>query len=90
MTRNESIFDEDPTSPIGRTVRGAIWRILATVVTAIVWLSVTLLYLAFWTHGWAWAQYVVVGTVSILVLLGALIAIWVTFGLRLYHIWIEG
>jgi membrane protein YdbS with pleckstrin-like domain len=90
MTPDMGIFDDDPTSPIGQTVRGAMRRIVATVLTAVLWLSVTLVYLAFWVHGWTLAEYVVAGTVSFLGLIGALVLIWVTFGIRLYHVWVEG
>lgn len=87
MSGHERTFEDDPGFPFSGTVRGAIWRIAATVVAAVVWLSLTLLYLAFWAHGLTLFQYLVVGTVSVLSLFGAMVIIWVTFGLRFYHKW---
>jgi hypothetical protein len=55
---------------------------LATLVGSVAWVCFTLLYVAFWAHGFSLFQSIVVVLVSILIL-GALVAgSWVSFGLR--------
>jgi len=75
---------------VGRTVRGLLWRVLASVLLPAAWISATLVYLDFWAHGLDLAQVVVVGIVSALTLVAALTALWVAFGFRLKRLWVDG
>ncbi len=72
-----------------RTVRGAIVRIVLTILIPLAWLSVTLLYLAFWAQGFSVFQDVVIFVVSMLALFGAVAGMWISFGLRTARRWIE-
>lgn len=75
--------------PVARTLRSLAWRISLSIIAPIAWLSFLLLFLTFWAHGLSLAQEIVVGFVSVLGLLGALLLIWVTFGVGLVRRWAE-
>jgi len=90
MTPHGGDDDDRGGFPSSWTVRGALWRIAASIVAPVVWLSLTLLYLGFWAHGLNLFQEIVIGVVSLLTLVGALILLWVSFGIRLYHRWVDG
>lgn len=79
----------DPDALISWTVRGAFARIAGSVVLAVAWLSATLVYLAFFAHGWNFWQETVVGIVSVLTLLAGLVLLWVSFGFRLARRWVD-
>jgi len=68
-------------------IRGAVWRIVASIITPVAWLALTLLYFAFWANGLTFAQDVVVAVISLLALFAALVLIWVSFGVRFYRRW---
>ena len=55
-------------------------RLIASIAGAVAWISFTLLYLAFWAHGFSWFQSVVVLIVSLVVLTGVLLGTWVSYG----------
>lgn len=82
------VFD-DVHGPVGGTVRGALWRVAVSVVVPVVWIGLTLVYLALWAHGFTLPQEIVVGVVSALSLLAALAVLWISFGMQLYHHWVD-
>jgi len=83
--------DEDPEGfPLAWTVRGALWRVTASILAPVAWFSVMLLYFGFFAHGLSLAQEIIVGVVSGLALLAALTLLWVSFGVRAYHRWVDG
>jgi hypothetical protein len=53
------------------------------------WLSATLLFVAFWAHGFSLFQSIVVILVSIILLIGVMAAIWVSFGFRQARAWMD-
>jgi hypothetical protein len=55
---------------------------LATFVGGIAWVCFTLLYVAFWAHGFSLFQSIVVIIVSLLILTGVVVGSWISFGLR--------
>jgi hypothetical protein len=61
--------------------------VLATFLGSIAWVCFTLLYVAFWAHGFSLFQSVVVVLVSLLVLAGVVVGGWISFGLRWAHRW---
>lgn len=75
--------------PLGWTVRGALWRIAASIVAPVAWLCATLVYLGFWAHGLSAFQVVVVCVVSGLTLLGTLLVMWLSFGVSAYRRWVD-
>jgi hypothetical protein len=62
-------------------------RILASIGVTVGWLCLTLLYVAFWAHGFSLLQSIVVVVVSLLVLGAILLGVWVSFGLRFAGRW---
>lgn len=62
-------------------------RVLASIAATVGWLSLTLLYVAFWAQGFTLFQRVVVLVVSLLVLAAFLMGAWVSFGLRFTGRW---
>jgi hypothetical protein len=73
--------------PIRTTVRGGIRRVVASIFLTVGWLSATLLYLAFFASHFTLVQDVVVFFVSMFLLFGTLMAIWVAFGKKALHVW---
>jgi hypothetical protein len=69
--------------------RGTVTRlrraVVASILAAVAWISFTLLYVAFWAHGYSLFQSLVVIAVSLIVLFGILSATWVSFGMRWSH-----
>jgi hypothetical protein len=57
-------------------------RVVASIAASVGWLSLTLLFLAFWSHGFSLLQDVVVVIVSLLILVAVLLGTWISFGLR--------
>jgi len=57
-------------------------RVLASIAATVGWLSLTLLYLAFWAQGFSIFQSIVVVVVSLLVLTAFLLGAWISFGMR--------
>ncbi|MGA7861530.1 MAG: hypothetical protein WCB19_06700 [Thermoplasmata archaeon] len=64
-------------------------RALASIAVAVGWLSLTLLYVAFWAQRFSLFQDIVVVVVSLAVLAGILLGLWVSFGLRFVSGWVE-
>lgn len=62
-------------------------RILASIGATVAWISLTLLYLAFWAQGFTLLQTIVVGVVSVLVLGAVLLGMWISFGMRFVDRW---
>lgn len=65
-------------------------RITVSIVAPIVWLAGTLLFFGFWARGFTVAQDIIVGVVSVLALLAVLLALWLSFGARAFHRWVDG
>jgi hypothetical protein len=70
---------------MGRTMARLRTAVVATIVAAVGWISFTLLYVAFWAHGFSLFQSIVVIVVSLVVLGGAMAAAWISFGMRWAH-----
>jgi len=56
--------------------------VLVSIAASVGWLSLTLLYLAFWAQRFNLFQDIVVVVVSLIVLAGTLLGLWVSFGMR--------
>jgi hypothetical protein len=79
-------WDHDWPHPfLNRTMAHLRTAVLASIVAAVGWISFTLLYVAFWAHGFSLFQSIVVIVVSLLVLAGAMGVTWVTLGIRWSH-----
>jgi hypothetical protein len=74
-------------NPLSRTVRGALRRLVLTVLSGFVWLGATLVFLAFFSTGFSYVQDFVVVFVSLLALVGAVIALWVSFARTQARVW---
>jgi hypothetical protein len=64
-------------------------RVLASIAGSVGWLSLTLLYLAFWAQGFSLLQNIVIVVVSLLVLGAVLIGSWISFGFRFVGHWTD-
>jgi hypothetical protein len=64
-------------------------RIVASIAATVAWLSLTLLYVAFWAHNFSLFQSIVVIVVSLLILSGVLLAAWISYGMRFGRHWAE-
>ena len=62
-------------------------RLLASLAAIVAWVSLTMLYVAFWARGFSLFQSVVVVLVSLVVLAGFLLGAWISFGLRFMDRW---
>ena len=58
-------------------------RVVVSIAAGVGWLSLTLLFLAFWAGGFTLVQDIVVVVVSLLVLGAVLLGSWISFGMRL-------
>ncbi len=76
----------------GRTERELLtgswrWRIIASILGPVAWLSFTLLYVGFWATGFSVFQSVIVILVSVIVLGGVMGAIWTSWGPKFPSHW---
>jgi hypothetical protein len=55
--------------------------VVASIVSGAAWISFTLLYVAFWAHGFSLFQSIIVVLVSLVILAGVLASAWISFGL---------
>jgi hypothetical protein len=62
-------------------------RMIVSIAATVGWLSLILLFLAFWTRGFSIFQDIVVVVVSLVILMGTLLATWISFGLRFVGRW---
>jgi ABC-type Na+ efflux pump permease subunit len=76
-------------SPLSNVVHGALVRLVLSVVVPVAWVSLTLVYVAFFAPTFSVFQDIVLVVISILALVGALTVMWVSFGLRMYHDWVD-
>jgi uncharacterized membrane protein YkgB len=58
------------------------FRVMATILGPVVWLSFTLLYVGFWARNFTVFQGVIVVLVSIMVLAGLMASLWAFWGMR--------
>jgi hypothetical protein len=87
MTAN-SVTGPTSTHSQGFDVFGGLRRrILASIAATVGWLCLTLLYVAFWAHGFSLFQSIVVVVVSLLVLAAFLMGAWVSYGMRFAGRW---
>ncbi|MCI4372747.1 MAG: hypothetical protein L3K02_03785 [Thermoplasmata archaeon] len=70
-------------------VRGALVRVVLSVLIPVVWISLTLVYVGFFAAPLSLFQDFVIVLVSLLALVGAITAMWVSFGLGVYHRWAD-
>ncbi|MGA8542336.1 MAG: hypothetical protein WB947_02160 [Thermoplasmata archaeon] len=61
--------------------------LLASLAGSVAWVCFTLLYVAFWAHGFSLFQSIVVIVVSLLLLFALLVGAWVSFGMRMAGRW---
>ena len=66
---------------------GLRWRILVSVIGPIAWISLTLLYVGFWSSGFSLFQSIIVVLVSILILAGVVSVPWIWWGPRYRGAW---
>lgn len=57
-------------------------RVLLSIAATVGWLSLALLYLAFWAPRFSLFQNIVVVAVSLLVVAGVVVGAWISFGIR--------
>jgi hypothetical protein len=69
-------------SKVSETSRSVRRRVVASIIAPVAWLSLTLLYVGFWAHGFSLFQSIIVVIVSILVLFAVMAVLWVSFGFR--------
>jgi uncharacterized RDD family membrane protein YckC len=62
-------------------------RVLASIAATAGWLSLVLLFLAFWASRFTLVQNIVLIVVSLIVLSAVLLGAWVSFGLRFMSRW---
>ncbi|HTS32329.1 MAG TPA: hypothetical protein VMI55_00100 [Thermoplasmata archaeon] len=74
-------------SIVSQTGRALRRRIIASILAPVAWLSLTLLYVGFWAHGFSLFQSIIVVIVSILVLFAVMAVVWVSFGFREARRW---
>lgn len=90
MSESSAAQEIRPNSPLSGPVRRAAWRVALSILIPVAWISGTLLFVAFWAAHFTLFQGVIVVMVSLLLLLGTIAAMWVIFGVRLYHRWVGG
>lgn len=80
---DDSWSDVDwPRKFVGGTLARLRLAVAISIASAVAWLSFTLLYVAFWAHGFSLFQSIAVVIVSLIVLVGVLTVAWVSFGLH--------
>jgi hypothetical protein len=89
MWHSRDRLDSAHTAGFAHVVRGALVRLVLSVLIPVAWISLTLVYVGFFAPTWTLGQDIVLVIVSILALLGALTVMWVSFGVGLYHAWVE-
>jgi hypothetical protein len=84
-------FDSHPMhrSGFSDVVRGALVRVVLSILVPVVWISLTLVYVAFFAPTFTFFQDFVLVLVSILGLLAALTVMWVSYGVGVYHRWMD-
>ena len=83
---DDTVWEPDWPHAIAKgTVARLRWAVVGSIFAAVTWICFTLLYVAFWAHGFSLFQSLVVIAVSLIVLVGALSAVWVSFGMRWAH-----
>ncbi len=76
-------------SPISETIQGLKRRLVLTIAVPTAWLSFTLLYVGFWAPGFTLFQSIIVVLVSLVLLIGTIAGIWVSFGFQQARRWID-
>ncbi len=89
MTHSEAALTSSRMSPVSQVVHGALIRVVLSILVPAIWISLTLVYVAFFAPSFTFFQDLVLVLVSILGLGAALLAMWVSFGLRIYHRWVD-
>ncbi len=83
---DDRVWDPDWPHAFARGTLSRLRRaVVASLVAAVAWISFTLLYVAFWAHGFSLFQSLVLIFVSLIVLFGTLAGVWISFGLRWAH-----
>ncbi|HTP55239.1 MAG TPA: hypothetical protein VML53_01055 [Thermoplasmata archaeon] len=62
-------------------------RVVLSIGASVTWISATLLYLAFWAPHFSLLQSIVVAVVSLVILGGVLLSVWISYGLRFLGRW---
>lgn len=70
-----------------RHAGGIRWRIIASILVPVAWISFTLLYVGFWASGFTLFQSIIIILVSLLVLAGVMGVVWVSAGPGYRHYW---
>jgi hypothetical protein len=65
-----------------RVLAGLRTRVMGSIIGGTAWLVFVLLYVGFWASGLSLGQSVIVVLVSIVVLVGAMGVLWVSWGMR--------
>jgi hypothetical protein len=89
MSHRDVAMNSFGPSGVTHVVQGALLRVALSVLIPVVWISLTLVYVAFFAAPFTFFQDVVIVVVSLLALLGSVTAMWVSFGLTLYHRWVD-
>jgi hypothetical protein len=89
MSGNSSPETHWPRSPASDLIGSVRRRILVSIAASVGWICFTLLYVAFWAHGFSIFQSIVVVIVSLLILSAILAGAWVSFGMRFAERWTE-
>jgi hypothetical protein len=89
MSHPEVTLHRLPQNNLSDVVRAALVRVVLSVLVPVVWISLTLVYVAFFAPTFGFFQDFVIVVVSLLALLGTVTAMWASFGLRLYRHWVD-
>jgi hypothetical protein len=87
MSQSEVHASWSHADPIRSTVRGALLRIALSIFIPIAWIGTTLLFLAFWAGGFTLVQDITVFVVSMMILFGTIVAMWISFGVKQARYW---
>ena len=66
----------------GPSMSGTRWRVAASILVGVSWISFVLLYAAFWSGPYSLFQSIVIVLVSFILLAGIMGAMWASWGMR--------
>jgi hypothetical protein len=89
MSHPAANWKATPPTHFSYLVRSAIRRVILTILVPAAWISLTLVYVAFFAPTFSFFQDFVIVVVSLLVLVATIAGMWVSYGMRLYRHWMD-
>ncbi len=89
MTGQGLLLEGGMDHPLSWTLRELKWRVVASILLPVVWISITLLFYGFWANGLSLTQDVVVGVVSVLTLFAVIAAMWISVAFGAARKWVS-